>query len=100
MAKGGESNIHSTVMQQILESRVAELCPTLHDPMDCSLLGSSVHGIFQEKILDLVSMPSSRGSSQPRDQTQVSCIACEFFTAFTREAHQDIKTPHFTAFGV
>ena len=67
MAKGGESNIHSTVMQQILESEVALLCPTLHDPMDCSLLGSSVHGIFQEKILEWVAISFSRGSSQSRD---------------------------------
>ena len=67
MAKGGESNIHSTVMQQILESEVAQLCPTLHDPMDCSLLGSSVHGIFQEKILEWVAISFSRGSSQSRD---------------------------------
>ena len=52
MAKGGESNIHSTVMQQILESEVAQLCPTLHDPMDCSLPGSSVHGIFQASELE------------------------------------------------
>ena len=59
MAKGGESNIHSTVMQQILESEVAQLCPTLHDPMDCSLLGSSVHGIFQEKILEWVAISFS-----------------------------------------
>ena len=38
--------------------------------------GSSVHGILQARILDWVAMPSSRGSSQPRDQTQVSCVSC------------------------
>ena len=51
--------------------------------MDCSLPGSSVHGIFQARILEWVAMPSSRGSSQPRDQTQmshVSCIGSRFFT--------------------
>ena len=42
-------------------------CPTLCDPMDCSLPGSSVHGILQARILEWVAMPSSRGSSQPRD---------------------------------
>ena len=34
------------------ESEVAQSCPTLHDPMDCSLLGSSVHGIFQVRVLE------------------------------------------------
>ena len=47
--------------------------PTLCDPMDCSPPGSSVHGILQARILKWVAMPSSRGSSQPRDQTHVSC---------------------------
>ena len=50
-------------------------------PMDCSLPGSSVHEIFQAGILEWVAMPSSRASSQPRDQTRVSCIAGGFFTA-------------------
>ena len=45
---------------------------TLCDPMDCSLPGSSVHGIVQARILEWVSMPSSRGSSQPRDRIQIS----------------------------
>ena len=49
---------------------VAQLCPTLCDPIDCSLLGSSVHGILQARILERVAMPSSRGSSQPRDRTR------------------------------
>ena len=56
--------------------------------MDCSLLGSSVHGILQARIMEWISMPSSRGSSWPRDQTQVSHIAGSFFTIWaTREAH-------------
>ena len=59
---------------------VAQTCPTLCDPMDCSLSSSSIHGIFQARILDWVTMPSSRGSSQPRDQTQISHIAGGFFT--------------------
>ena len=46
---------------------VAELCPTLCDPMDCSSPGSSVHGILQARILEWVAFPFSRGSSQPRD---------------------------------
>ena len=51
---------------------VAQLCPTLCNPMDCSPPGSSVHGILQARILEWVAMPSSRGSSQPRDGTHVS----------------------------
>ena len=54
----------------------AQLCPTLCDPMDCNLPGSSVHGIPQARILEWVAMPSSRGSSQPRDQTLVSYVPC------------------------
>ena len=53
---------------------VAKLCQTLCDPMDCSLPGSSIHGIFQARILEWVAISSSRGSSQLRDQTHVSCI--------------------------
>ena len=49
----------------------AQLCLTLRDPMDCSPSGSSVHGIFQARILEWVAISSSRGSSQPRIQTQI-----------------------------
>ena len=50
------------------------------NPMDCSPPGSSVQGILQAAMLEWVAMPSSRGSSQPRDQTCVSCTAGRFFT--------------------
>ena len=50
------------------------------NPMVCSPPGSSVHGIFQARILEWVAMPSARGSSPPRDWTWVSCIAGKFFT--------------------
>ena len=58
------------------------LCLTLWDPMDCSPAGSSVHRILQARILEWVVMPSSKGSSQPRDWTPSggSCIAGGFFT--------------------
>ena len=46
---------------------VAQLCPTLCDPMDCSPSGSSVHGILRARVLEGVAMPSSGGSSWPRD---------------------------------
>ena len=55
---------------------VAQLCPTLCDPMDCSLPGFSVHGIFQARISEWVAISSSRGSSWPRDRTHVSCVSC------------------------
>ena len=48
--------------------------------MDCSLLNSSVHGILQARILECVAISFSRGSSQPRNQTRVSCIPGRFFT--------------------
>ena len=68
---------------------VAQLCPTLWDPMDYSPPGSSVHEIFHTKTLEWVVISFSRGSSQPRDQTQVSCIAGRFFTSWaTREAQE------------
>ena len=58
---------------------VAQSCPTLCDPMDCRP-GPSAHGILQARILEWVVIPFSRGSSQPRDQTQVSLIAGRFST--------------------
>ena len=51
-------------------------CPTLCDPMDCSPPGSSVHGIFQARILEWVAMLSSRRSPRPRDRTCVSDVSC------------------------
>ena len=49
------------------ESEVIQLCPTLCDPVDCSLPGSSVHGILQARVLEWVATSFSRGSSQSRD---------------------------------
>ena len=53
-----------------------QLCPTLSDPIDCSPPGCSVHGILQARILAWVAMPSSQGSSLPRDRACVSCFSC------------------------
>ena len=55
---------------------VAQSCPTLWDSMDCSPPGSSVYGILLARILEWVAISSSRGSSQPRDQTHVYCVSC------------------------
>ena len=74
---------------------VAQSCLTLADLMDCSPPGSSVHGILQARILEWVAMPSSRGSSQPRDQTQVSHIAGGFFTVWaTRTPSESMTNAH------
>ena len=65
-------------------AKLLQSCPILCDPMDCSLTGSSVHGILQVRILEWVSRPSSRGFSWPRDWACVlcgSCIVGRFFTA-------------------
>ena len=62
--------------------KVIQLCPTLCDPMDFT-----IHGILQARILEWAAFPVSHGSSQPRDQTQVSHIEGRFFTSCeTREA--------------
>ena len=60
-------------------SEVAQSCPTLCDPMDHSLPGSSIHGIFQARVLEWVAISFSRGSSQPRDWTQVFRITGSCF---------------------
>ena len=65
---------------------VTQSCPTLCNPMDCSPRGSSVHGIFQARMLEWVAISFSRGSSRPRDRTWVSCTAGRFVTIWaTRE---------------
>ena len=68
-------NINNLRYADESESEVTQSCPTLCNAMDCSPLGSSVHGILQARILEWVAVSFSRGSSQPRDQTQVSRIA-------------------------
>ena len=55
---------------------LAQSCPSLCDPLDCSPPGSSVDEILQARILEWVAMPPSKGSSQPRDGTYISCVSC------------------------
>ena len=70
------------------ESEVTQSCLTLCDPMDSSLPGSSIRGILRTRVLEWVTIFFSRGSAQPRDWTQVSCIAGRPFTVWaTREAY-------------
>ena len=72
------------LLEDPVKVKVGQLCPTLCDHMD-----HTVHGILQARILEWVAFPFSRGSSQPRDRTQVSCIAGGFFTIWaTREAQE------------
>ena len=73
---------------------VAQSCLTLCDPMVAEdPMAPLSMGILQTRILQWVTMPSSRGSSLPRDQTQVSCIAGRFFTiSATREALGSVET--------
>ena len=68
------------------ESEVAQSCLTLCEPMDCSLPGSSVHGIFQARVREWVAISFSRGSSQPRDQTRISRTAGRRFTVWATRA--------------
>ena len=69
--------------------KMAHLCPTLCDPMDCSPPGFSVHGILQARILEWVAIPFSRRSSQPRDWTRIFCIAGRFFTVWDTKGRRN-----------
>ena len=84
----GAQNVSFSTLNSLCE--VAQSCPTLCDPTDCSLPGSSVHGIFQARVLEWAAISFSRASSRPRDQTQVSCIAGRCFTLWATRAN--IKT--------
>ena len=72
-----------TNSQVCMCAKSLQSCPTLCNPMNCTLSGSSVHGILQARIWESIAMPSSRGSSPPRDWTHISCSSCtagRFFT--------------------
>ena len=73
-------SLSSFTLMLCMLCEVAQSCPTLCDPVDCSPPGSSVHGILEARILEWVAISFSRGSFRPRDQTQVSCIAGRHFT--------------------
>ena len=66
-------------------SEVAQSCPTLCNPMDCSRPGPSIHGIFQTSILEWVTICFSRGSSSLMDQTHTFCVSCSAGRFFTTE---------------
>ena len=71
---------------------IAQLCPTLCSPMDCGLPGSSVHEIFQARILEWDAILYARASSQPRDWTHISCVFALAGGFFTTSA--TCKAPH------
>ena len=64
---------------------ITQSCLTLCDPMDSNLPGSSIHGIPQARIVEWAAISFSRGSSPPRDPTQISCIAGRFFTIWATQ---------------
>ena len=77
---------------KVIKVWVAQSCPILYNPLDCSPSVSSVHGILQAWKLESVAIPFSRGSSWPRDWTLVSCIAGRFLTIWaTREAEITVE---------
>ena len=76
---------HFEAVRWGVKVKVAQSYLTLCNPMDCSPPGSSVYGILQARILEWVATPFSRGSSQPRDRTQGSCIASRSFIIRRRD---------------
>ena len=66
---------HYQILTCMIHPHSLQLCPTLCDLMDCSMPGSSVHGILQARILEWVAISFSRGSSWPRDQTSISFVS-------------------------
>ena len=68
-----------------VHAQLLQSCPTLCDPIGCSLPGSSVHGILQARVLKWVAIPSSKGSSEPRDWICISCISCTVVDSLPNE---------------
>ena len=66
----------SIIYMQCMGAKLPQSCPTLRNPMNCNLPGSSVHGILQAGILEWVATSSSRGPSWPRGWTHASYISC------------------------
>ena len=86
--------INISHLMQVCACSVTELCLTLCEPMDCSPPGSSLPGIFQARILEWVAISFSKGSSQPRNWTQVSCIGSQILSHWaTREPQYRCKNP-------
>ena len=82
-------NTRESSIAYVSESEVSQSCLTLCDPVDCSPPGSSVRGILQVRILEWVAISFSRGSSGPRDQTQVSRTAGRRFNLWATSPHHN-----------
>ena len=79
----------SILNSPVMHAKSFQSCLILCDPMDCSLPCSSLYGIFQAGTLESVAISSSRGSSRPRDRTQVFCVSCfNTSTAWEAQTHQ------------
>ena len=88
LLKKGVASLYPNINQQRISPTLWVLgCSVMSDSLwpHGSPPGFSAHGILQDGILEWVTLSSSRGSSQPRDQTQVSCIAGRFFTSWSPE---------------
>ena len=70
------ANCHLSLCVCLLPAKLLQSCLTLCNPMNCSLPGSSVHGILQARTLEWVAMTFSRGSSRPRDRTHITYTSC------------------------
>ena len=86
------SSTNPKISLSFVHTKLLQQCPTLCNLLDCSPPGSSIRGILQARILQWVTVPSSRGSYQPRDRTQVSCGSCIAGGFFTTEPLR--KSPH------
>ena len=83
--------VRQLIIHGAIISEVAQLCPTLCDPLAYSLPGSPVHGIFQAIVLECIAISFSRGSSQPRARTRVSRAVDRRFTIWaTREVSSKV----------
>ena len=94
---GSNQKIYGGVIDLVtglyVPAKLLQSCPTLCDPMDYSPPSYSVHGILQARILQWVAIPSSRGSSQPGDWTQSTCISCITGGFFTHWATWEAQWP-------
>ena len=97
-----ESTAVETLSLQVIENiiqtglsnkvtEIAQSCPTLCDPMDCSLPGFSVHGIFQAIVLEWIVISFSRGSSRPRDRTRLSRFVDRRFTVWATKEVKELN---------
>ena len=80
-------------------SEVVQSCLTLYNPVNCSLPGSSIHGIFWGRILEWVAICFSKRSSWPRGRTRVSHIVSKCFTLWREEARKSLDWPRMHEWG-